>query len=257
MPMNGTPDATPAARPGFRARCRWLTAGILLAILVFLTVNVAAHGPLIGLDHSIGHAIQSVAHRRSLRWVRHGPTTPARLIIDFGGFGIAFPLLGLAAVWAAVRRRSVRPLVAAAVAAVGTLGAIYVGKRLVRQATPRHPHLGPHALGSFPSGHMATACVCYFLIAVLLFPAGSPRAAGQRLARRGRRLALGAATVLCVLIGASLLWCDLHWFSDVAAGAVLAALLVMLGAWLDQPGAGLPPRPAVRPEPTPLDQAGR
>jgi membrane-associated phospholipid phosphatase len=254
MPMNGTRDATPAARPGFSARCRWLTAGILLAILVFLTVNVAAHGPLISLDHSIGHAIQSVAHRRSLRWVRHGPTTPARLIIDFGGFGIAFPLLGLAAVWAAVRRRSVRPLVAAAVAAVGTLGAIYVGKRLIRQATPRHPHLGPHALGSFPSGHMATACVCYFLIAVLLFPAGSPRAAGRRLARRGRRLALAAATVLCVLIGASLLWCDLHWFSDVAAGAVLAALLVMLGAWLDQPGAGAPARAAVRPE---LDQAGR
>jgi membrane-associated phospholipid phosphatase len=244
--MNGTHGATLTAPPGWRARYPWLGPALLLALLIFITVNVVANGPLTSLDHSIGHAIQSVAHRRSLRWVRHGHTTPARLIIDLGAFAVALPLLGLAAIVAAVRQRGPRPLIAAAVGAVTTLGCIYAGKKLVHQLAPRQVILG-HTGGSFPSGHMTTACVCYFLIVVLLLPAGSWRRAGMI-----------AATVLCALIGASLLWCDLHWFSDVAGGAVLSALLVMLAAWVNRPpAAGSPAGPPVRPETTALDQAGR
>jgi undecaprenyl-diphosphatase len=248
MTMNGTRGATLTAHPGWRARYPWLVAALLLALLIFITINVVANGPLTSLDHSIGHAIQSVAHRRSLRWVRHGHTTPARLIIDLGAFAVALPLLGLAAVAATVRRRSPRPLIAAAVGAVTALGCIYAGKKLIHQLAPRQVFLG-HTGGSFPSGHMTTACVCYFLIVVLLFRAGS-----------WRRLGMTAATALCALIGASLLWCDLHWFSDVAGGAVLSALLVMLAAWVNRPsagGGGSPGGPPVRPETSALDQAGR
>ena len=69
--MNGTHGATLTAPPGWRARYPWLGPALLLALLIFITVNVVANGPLTSLDHSIGHAIQSVAIRCTHEPVQH------------------------------------------------------------------------------------------------------------------------------------------------------------------------------------------
>jgi membrane-associated phospholipid phosphatase len=38
---------------------------------------------------------------------------------------------------------------------------------------------------------------------------------------------LTGMAVACFLVGAALIWADYHWFTDVAAGWALAALIVM------------------------------
>jgi hypothetical protein len=50
---------------------------------------------------------------------------------------------------------------------------------------------------------------------------------------------------LCFLVGVALIWCDYHWFTDVAAGWALTPLIVMaslrlagLSAWSGARGPG-------------------
>ena len=222
--MVKTTAATAAPGQGVHQRYPWLVPGVLLLVLALLIVNAVAHAPLTGLDDWIRHAVQAEAKRRSLRWVRHGPNTPARQLNHLGLIAVGGPVLAVAAVIAAVRRRSLWPLLSAAAGGAMMLLLTYLGKLLIREPAPRQVTLGPHDLGSFPSGHLATAGVCYFMAAVLLWP---------RRGSRSRRIALTVVTVVCAALGVSLIWCDLHWSSDVLAAAVLAALVVPLAARLD------------------------
>jgi membrane-associated phospholipid phosphatase len=73
-------------------------------------------------------------------------------------------------------------------------------------------------MGVFPSGHTTTSSVCLGLGVLLLAPG---------LRGRARRAAMAVMAALCFLVGAALIWCDDHWFTDVLAGWALAALIVM------------------------------
>ena len=234
--VTGVPraDAPPGRGPA-RLR-RWLVTGGLLVVLAILTGNVLAHGPLVSLDQHIRAAVAARAATPGWHWLGASPQAPAQLITDLGRSNVAVPVLALAAVLLAVRRHTFRP-VAAAAAGVGLLLVTVIpAKILIGRPGPGLSTAGAPGLGAFPSGHTTTACVCFSLV-VLLILAGRPG--------RARRLALAGLAILWLLVGAALVWCDYHWFTDVAAGWALAALIIEVALLVGRdrrtaPGPGTP-----------------
>jgi membrane-associated phospholipid phosphatase len=233
--------ATPAATPRAAGwRWPWLVPGGLVLLLAFLTVNVLADGPLAGTDRRIRDFVHPVATSPGWRWLGYGRLAPVQLVGDLGSTKIAAPVLVVCAVVVAVRFRSLWPLAIAAAGGALLAGTVIPGKILIGRPGPGYASLAPGAWGDFPSGHTSTAGVCYGL-AVLLLTAGTQAAAlrgaaGGRppgLALRGaagdqglRRAAIAATATVCFLVGAAMVWCDYHWFTDVAAGWALSALIV-------------------------------
>jgi membrane-associated phospholipid phosphatase len=214
------PAPSPAASPARgRAWPGWLLPAGLLAVLVFLTVNVLAHGPMVTLDQHIRHTVQGWAHAAGWRWLVDSPQAPAQLITGLGRVTVAVPVLAVVAAALAVRGRTLRPLLVAATGVVLLLVTVIPAKIIIARPGPGTGALAPGSWGYFPSGHTSTACVCYS-IAVLLLTAGWPA--------RVRRAALAGLAVLWLLVGAALVWCDYHWTSDVLAGWALSGLIVWL-----------------------------
>lgn len=227
---------TVASRRILRQRYPWLLPGSLLLLLTFLTVDVLAHGPLTAVDQRIHKAVHRTANSTDWRWLKAGPATPARILIDLGNVRFAFPILLVIAGYAAFRRRSSRLLITAATGMVLILAIVVPAKILIGRPNPGYHRLPPHQLlGAFPSGHTTTACVCYILAVLLVAVPGS----------RGRRIALRAAAALGALIGMAMIWCNLHWFTDVIAGFALAGLIVPFTMWLTCREGG-PERPGQR-----------
>jgi membrane-associated phospholipid phosphatase len=196
----------------------WLVPGGLLLVLALLTLNVLADGPLVGVDRRIRQATAAQANSATWHWVGGGSHAPAQLLVQLGNNQVAVPVLVLCALIVAVRHRSVRPLVAAVAGLALLLATVIPAKILIARAGPGLPPVTPGAMGVFPSGHTATSSVCLGLGVLLLAPG---------LANRARRAAVAAMAALCFLVGAALIWCDYHWFTDVVAGWALAALIVM------------------------------
>lgn len=222
--MDEARAATSAPRRTLRQRHPWLVSGSLLLLLTLLTINVLADGPLIPVDRRIHKAVHHTANSPDWRWLKNGPATPARILIDLGNVRFAFPILLAIAGYVAFRRRSVRPLVTAVTGMVLILAIVVPAKILIGRPNPGYSHLPPHhLLGAFPSGHTTTACVCYILAVLIVFP---------RPGRRARQIWLRVAAVLGFLIGMAMMWCNLHWFTDVIAGFALSALIIPLTMWL-------------------------
>jgi undecaprenyl-diphosphatase len=221
-----TQEVTRAPAVPSRAAARlwpWLVTGGLLAVLAILTGNVLAHGPLISLDQHIRDAVQARATSPAWRWLGASPHSPAQLATDLGRSYLAGPVLALTAVALAVRRHTLRPVATAAIGAALVAATVIPAKILIGRAGPGLTTVGPHGLGVFPSGHTTTACVC-FSLAVLLIIAGQPG--------RVRWLAMAGLAVLWLAVGAALVWCDYHWFTDVVAGWALSALIIELALWV-------------------------
>jgi membrane-associated phospholipid phosphatase len=197
----------------------WLVPATLLLVLALLTGGVLAHGPLVSLDGHIRAAVQARATSPAWRWLGDSPHAPAVLLTDLGQYLVAVPVLAVTAVALAIRRHTARPLAAAVVGVVLLLAIVIPAKILIDRPGPGLTSATEGSWGAFPSGHTSTACVC-FSLAVLLIVAGQPA--------RTRRLALAGLTLLWLLVGAALVWCDYHWFTDVAAGWALSALIVQL-----------------------------
>lgn len=197
----------------------WLLPAGLLAVLVFLTVNVLAHGPLVTMDHHIRQTVQGWAHAAGWRWLADSPHAPALLLTDLGRVTAAVPVLAVVAVVLAIRGHTLRPVLVAAAGVVLLLVTVIPIKIIIARPGPGSTALTAGSWGYFPSGHTSTACVCYS-IAVLLLIAG----------RAGwvRRVALAGLAAVWLLVGAALVWCDYHWASDVLAGWALSALIVWL-----------------------------
>lgn len=204
-----------ASIPSPRQRRQWLLPAGLSLILVFLTVNVLTGGPLVGADWRLREAVQIQASSAEWRWI----AGPANLIANLGSSQVAIPALILTALAVAVRMRTVRPLLTAAVAVTLLLAVVIPAKILIGRPSPGLASVVPGGWGAFPSGHTTTASVCYFVAVLLLTP--DPLA-------RVRRPALGVVGAACFLVGVALVWRDYHWFTDVAAGWALAAIIVPL-----------------------------
>lgn len=216
--MDETYAAPAATSRAARRRPPWLLPGVLAAILVFLTACVLAHSPVLDVDRWIRTAVQAQAHSARFRWLEGHRYAPVYLLVDLGNNQVAVPVLGLCALIAAVRDRSVRPLLAAVVGVVLLLGIVIPAKILIGRAGPGLPPVAHGAMGVFPSGHTATSSVCLGL-GVLLLARGLPAWI--------RRSVLTGMTAACFLVGVALIWGDYHWFTDVIAGWALAILIVM------------------------------
>jgi len=227
--MDESQAATLGPVSAVRRRPRWLVPGGLLLVLAFLTANVLADGPMIALDRHIRAAVQAHANAARWLWIGHGAHAPAQLLTELGNNQVAVPVLLLGAVVVAARHRSLRPLVAAAAGVVLLLAIVTPAKILTDRAGPGLPPVPFGHLGVFPSGHTTTSGVCLALAAVLLAADLPPRA---------RRAVIAVMVALCFLVGLALIWCDYHWFSDVAAGWALTPLIVMASLRLAGLGAG-------------------
>lgn len=219
------PDRTGSPARG-RSWPPWLLPAGLLAVLVFLTVNVLAHGPLVTMDQHIRQTVQGWAHAAGWRWLADSPHAPAQLITDLGRETVAVPVLAVVAAVLAIRGHTRRPLLVAATGVVLLLVTVIPAKIIVARPGPGTTALAAGSWGYFPSGHTSTACVCYS-IAVCLLIAGRPG--------WSRRAALTGLAAVWLLVGAALIWCDYHWASDVLAGWALSALIVWLALRIPLP----------------------
>jgi membrane-associated phospholipid phosphatase len=224
--MDETRTAPPSAtlRAPWRVTWRpslWLMPGLPLLLLIFLTVNVVAHGPLLGVDRWIRDAVQARATSAAWGWVGDTRYSPAQILVDIATNQIAIPVLAVCAVIASARRISLRPLLAAGTGLVLLLVTVIAGKVIIGRPGPgpAAAHIAPGGLGVFPSGHTTRASVCYILSALLLAPEVSARL---------RRAMLAAAGALCFVVGLALIWCNYHWFTDVVAGWALAAIIIQI-----------------------------
>jgi membrane-associated phospholipid phosphatase len=215
--MDESQAATPAPVGAARRRPPWLVPGGLLLVLAFLTANVLANGPAIALDRRIRAAVQAQANAAGWRWIGHGAFAPAQLLTDVGST-VAVPVLVVCALVVAARHKSLRPLVAAVAGVMLLLAIVITGKILTDRAGPGLPPVAFGHLGVFPSGHTTTSGVCLALAALLL---------AADLPHRARRAVIAVMIALCFLVGVALIWCDYHWFTDVAAGWALTPLIVM------------------------------
>jgi membrane-associated phospholipid phosphatase len=216
--MNTSRTETAAPLPAARRHPPWLLPVGLLLILALLTVNVLANGPLIAVDRAIRGAVQAQADSATWRWIGDRWYSPARLLAGLGNNQAAVPVLAVCAAVAARWRRSLRPLIAAAIGVVLLLGTVIPAKILIARAGPGLPPVRPGAMGVFPSGHACTSSVCLGLGAVLV---------AACLPALARHAVLLATAALCILVGAALIWCDFHWFTDVIAGWALSGLIIM------------------------------
>jgi membrane-associated phospholipid phosphatase len=215
--MDESREARAATFPARRGTF-WLVPGGLVLVLALLTLNVLADGPLVGVDRRIRQATAAQANSATWHWVGGAAHAPAQLLVQIGNNQVAVPVLMLCALIAAVWHRSVRALVAAVIAIALLLGTVIPAKILIARAGPGLRGVAPGAMGVFPSGHTTTSSVCLGLGVLLLAPG---------LRGRARRAAMAVMAALCFLVGAALIWCDDHWFTDVVAGWALAALIVM------------------------------
>lgn len=227
--------ANPAVRRrSLRWRPGWLVPGGLLLLLILLTVNVLTDGPLVPVDRHIHKFVHAAGNTAGLRWLKHGPASPARLLVDIGSGWIAIPVLLAVAALLAARHRNLRPLITAGTGAALLLAVVLPAKYLIKRINPGYRHFSRHLLlGEFPSGHAATATVCY-LLAVLLLVRYLPPG-------RWRRPAVWAAAVVSFLAGAAMVWCNMHRVTDVLAGWTLGVLIIMLALRLTRPGRGTRP----------------
>lgn len=218
--MTNAQLAPAAPRRALRQRYPWLLPAGLLLLLIFLTIDVLVRGPLTSVDWRIFRTVHHTANSAPWRWLKTGPFTPARLLVDLGNPRVAIPVLVVVAALVAAWRRTLRPLLTAATGIVLLLATTIPAKYLIARPGPKDTRLpaGAH-LGAFPSGHTAAACVCYILAVLVIAP--EPKG-------RGRRIALRAAAVLGVLVGAAMLWCSMHWFTDIVAALALSALIIPL-----------------------------
>jgi membrane-associated phospholipid phosphatase len=211
-----------------------LISGVLLLILIVLTINVLVHGPLTGLDERIRAAVLARADSPAWRWLSDTPQRPAPLLTDLGMYVLAVPILAAVGVALAIRRHTLRPLLIAVTGVVLLLGTVIPAKIIIGRPGPGLPAVVPGQLGVFPSGHTSTACIC-FSLAVLMLVAGQPT--------RTRYLALAGLALLWLGVGAALIWCDYHWFTDVVAGWALSGLVIQLTFWINRAGRPLDGRP--------------
>lgn len=197
-----------------RAGAELLAASGLLALLLALARRAAVPRPT-ALDRAARRV--AMRHRPALLTAALAPLDP------LGYPGGYIPIAHLCARW--LRRRGVphhRALVVAAWAG-------WIAHRLAklvyeRERPPRGVRVKGPKLDSFPSGH-TTGATTFALTAARILAENGILSREQAL-----MLGLGAPLVM----GASRVYADVHWATDVAGGWLLgAAVAFSLGALLD------------------------
>jgi membrane-associated phospholipid phosphatase len=199
--------------PALRPPGWWLAvAGAALLGFVLVLAVVVASGGVDRLDTAVlsrAPALRTPALTAAARWVT-----------DLGSFPV---VVGVALLVAAVLWRRTRdPLfsVVLLVSVVVTAAGVYLIKIAVGRARPPTTTLvgAPSWDYAFPSGHTANATVVFVLGALLL---------GATLRPVARRAVLAVAGAVAAAVGLTRVYLGYHWSTDVVAGWLLAAAVVL------------------------------
>lgn len=210
-----------AAAASDRTRARRLAHGL---------VAVAAAG-FGGLALAVQHAPALTAADVALATAAHASVPPAALIgfdaLSMLGEGLTLGLVCAFAAFGLVLAGQARPALALVMATAGN-GLINGGlKRIFERARPSVEVGGAHFHGfAFPSGHASGALVTFGMLAWI----------GLRLLHGRRRfVAVEAAALLVVLVGASRIFLEAHFATDVLAGYCTGGVwLAVCIAWLER-----------------------
>ena len=214
--------ATTALRQSAHAR---LIAGSLLAIVV-LAVGVAELSVVASADIAAANTVHSLA-TGWLTSVLLGVTDLASTDVILVATATAVVILAAQGHW--------RGAVALSVSVLATQAAVTIAKGLISRPRPEAEGAAVDAAGfSFPSAHSASAVALYVMLALI---------AGHALRRRVGGVAWLAAVSLVLAIGLSRVYLGAHYPTDVFAGWLLGASVV-IGSWALCARLPAPPRPA-------------
>jgi undecaprenyl-diphosphatase len=201
---------------------RWSPALIVLGLAVALTglaIGVQAHGWVTLLD---GPTASWIAHRSQHH---HRLGAAARAVAHVGNPATIAMAAVVSGMLLSTRDRSLVP----GIVVVATTGAAVLAKDIMAAIVERpvstaeiaaSPGLGG-ASHTFPSGHVAGTAALLGIVAIGIAARGS-----------GALRALLASCVVAgtLIVAASRLILEAHWLSDVVGGALLAGIVVTVGA---------------------------
>lgn len=176
--------------------------GLLIAGLLGTAVAVVTAALALGAPPKIDReALRAAADVRT-----SALTELMRLITKLGSFYATVPAVLAAAVL--LRARGLQREGLAAVAALAlTVAAVQLLKEVaIERPRPAHP-LGDATGGAYPSGHAAKA-MAYVWIPLL----------ARDVRAHWRRIALGTAIAVALLVGISRIYLHVHFLTDVAGG---------------------------------------
>ncbi|MGH2444620.1 MAG: phosphatase PAP2 family protein [Candidatus Limnocylindria bacterium] len=151
-----------------------------------------------------------------------GLLAPLRQLTELGSTGAVIAVAGLVfAVGAAIGpwRHGLIGALSIGLASIGNT----VLKETIDRVRPEvlEPIVVEHGF-SFPSGHALLGTVAWGVLGVLIWR--------SRLRAGWRRAIVAALAILVILIGLSRIWLGVHFPTDVLAGWILGALIVLLYA---------------------------
>lgn len=195
---------------------RFPLAVLAFAALIVMIIAGWSGGPQNDVDFLL--VAEAAKLRQADPLLTHGPAWLSLL-------GNAFILLPLSAIICLVL------LVLGKKGAAGLLFAVVVVERLLLDGLKiligrERPDIIIHPVEthsfSFPSGHAANTMTVLVAIALFALP------------RHHRRWSVPTAIALAALVGLTRPWLGVHWPSDILAGWMLAALVIMTALWADQ-----------------------
>lgn len=200
---------------------RWYALGLggLLGALGLVTEQVLAGGPLVRFDYAVHD------RRFDLRYP-HAHEVMSYLVM-LGQRGPALAPVLVAAVVLARRARSWRPVVVPGLALLALTVLVGAGKLWTGRLRPADGSAAVFASGGiiYPSGHAANVVLSGGLLVWLLVRYGPVR-------RLAPGLALTALASLVVGIGC--VYLDTHWVSDLLAGWLTGAAVLLATMWVDR-----------------------
>ncbi|MFJ8531929.1 phosphatase PAP2 family protein [Streptomyces sp. NPDC093591] len=206
---------SPPRPPAERGTIRW-AGGLALCSALLLALVAVRWYPLMNLDGDIAET----THRWAV--AESGVTHAFRILTDWVWDPWTMRILTAAvAIWL-VWRRAARWT---AVWLVATCALATVIQQTLKAVVDRPRPVWPDPVDSahyaaFPSGHAMTATVVCGLMLWLLHHYGAERAL--------RRTAAAVAVISVAGVGLTRVWLGVHWTTDVVAGWLLGALVVVL-----------------------------
>jgi undecaprenyl-diphosphatase len=181
----------------------------ILAVLAFIS-----EGLLLAVDRGVEHSVLGM---------RSGALDGTMVALTFLGTRWVIGAMTIALVVWSLYTGKARALVFVIVAAVLLNPVFEFGfKELVGRVRPNSAQLVAGRGPSFPSGHVLASVGFYGMAPLLAWEA-----------TRSRALQLGAligSVVLILTIGASRIYLNVHWATDVLAGMLLGTVLVVVAA---------------------------
>jgi len=223
-----------SVKAGGEAGLSWITARMTAQLLVLIAGTAVAFGLAVVfveiLDAVVENDDLTVIDRPVVEWVsaqRPAWLTPFVVsVTDLGSKVLLTLAVATAALLAASRSRSLRPLLLAVCALGGCALLVTAIKVVIGRDRPDPLHQALTESGfAFPSGHSASALVGWALVAWLVRDLTTSRTA--------RATAWVAAGMLTFAVGLSRIYLGVHYPSDVIGGWALGGvwLTTVLIAW--------------------------